>query len=96
MCFIEIKQKVGRPRKAYEDASVRTRRRRRRQCESSNIISTDELCDIAKKKLRLDKNSSGSKLIHRIFDHEDANQLLSMATKPQSTKMSQEEALSNY
>ena len=90
MSFIEIKRKVGRPRKLYEVAAKRTRQKRHKE---SRDICTDELCALAKKKLRLDGNSSGSALIDTVFHHENANDLLNIAKKPESTKMSPGEAL---
>lgn len=75
-----------------ESASEKTRKRR--FTDLSTQISTDELCDLSKKKLKLDGNESGVKLVDKICNPESAYELLNINKKIKETKMTPEEALS--
>lgn len=62
----------------------------------ADVMSVDELCDSAKKKLKLNGNKMGAKLIDTVFDQQAATEIMSTIKKYQSSKirkMNPEEAL---
>lgn len=85
---------MGRPEVLYENASEKTRRRR--NAALANIVSIEELCDTASKKMKIQGNKNGAKLITELIDHGTANELMTTFKASQNSttqKMSPDEAL---
>ena len=73
---------------SYEDASEKTRRRR--NAALANTMSIDELCDTAKKKMKLHGNKTGAKLISKVFDLQSATEVMATLKNSQRVIMRKE------
>ncbi|KAL7288541.1 hypothetical protein TKK_0017283 [Trichogramma kaykai] len=73
---------------------IKDKLRDKKVAELSKFVTTEEVIGAAKKKLKVDNNTAGLKLIDLIFNKDTAEKLLKLFEKPDSSSMSAEEGLS--
>ena len=81
---------MGRPPLPYNESAPRSKRRK--DFKRSQEITSEEAFAVASKKMRLDKNFNGSKLLKVITTKESADEIMSMIKKPVPAPMSAAEA----
>lgn len=91
MSVLEEKKSVGRSTLSYEEMSNRSKRRR--DLENSKTFSTEEAFGIASKRMKLDGNLNGDKVLSMIREKESADNMMALLDKPQPLLMTGAQAL---
>ncbi|KAL7289408.1 hypothetical protein TKK_0016606 [Trichogramma kaykai] len=89
--YEDVSNSVGRPEIPFSLCNERTQKNKISDLDKS--LSVDEVCEVAKKKMKPTNNLAGVQLVDQIFHQDRAKHLLEAASKKSSRCMTPDEAL---